>query len=237
MTDQAPLLRARGVRRAFRRAVALDGVDVAVGPGESVAVLGPNGAGKTTLLRILAGVDHPTSGEVERPARGIAWVPQRPAVYPQLTTRENAEFFATLAAASADDVLEGADLARFADRRADRLSTGTLQRLNIACALVAGPRVLLLDEPTSTLSPDQRVRLWEWLAGLRSRDGLTVVFSTQSVDEAARHAGRCLVIAHGRVVFDGPPADLAARVPAGDPHEALQAAFMGLVAEPDEAAP
>ena len=229
-----PLLSGRSLVRRFGRAHALDGVDVDVHAGEAVALLGPNGAGKTTLLRILAGVDDADAGQLERPAGRIAWVPQRPAVYPRLSVRENLEFFAALAPGGADPVslMERADLARYSGRRADRLSTGTLQRLNIAAALTGTPSVLLLDEPTSTLSPDQRLRLWGWLGELRDA-GLALVFSTQSVGEASRHAHRCVVIAHGHSVFDGAPAELAARGDAPDPHDALQRAFLDLVRDPD----
>src|SRR5262245_24279332 len=208
MTTGGPLLVARGLRRRYRDFAALDGVDLDLGAGEAVALLGPNGAGKTTLLTILAGVARPTEGEVEwrdGAAPRVGWVPQRPALYPRLTVRENLRLFAALegagdADAAAEALIARADLADFAGRPAAKLSTGTLQRLNLAIALAGSPGVLLLDEPTATLSPDQRHRLWTWLAGLRA-DGLALMFSTQSVDEAMRHADRIGVLAGGRLLF------------------------------------
>ena len=138
---------ARGLRRRYRDFAALDGVDLDLRAGESVALLGPNGAGKTTLLTILAGVARATEGAVEwrdGAAPRVGWVPQRPALYPRLTTRENLRLFAALEGASdpeaaAEDLIARADLAEFADRPAAKLSTGTLQRLNLAIALAGRP--------------------------------------------------------------------------------------------------
>lgn len=204
-------LRARGLGRSFRRVRALDGVDVDLAAGEALALLGPNGSGKTTLLSILAGVGRRDEGTVEwsdPAASAVGWVPQHPAVYRRLTTRENLRLFAGLegaddASSRADDLLRAADLTDFADRRAEDLSTGTLQRLNFAVALAGRPSVLLLDEPTGTVSPDQRRRLWQWLERMRADEDLALVFSTQSVDEACRHADRILVLVGGRAVFTG----------------------------------
>ena len=241
MTTGGPLLVARGLRRRYRDFAALDGVDLDLRAGESVALLGPNGAGKTTLLTILAGVARPTEGAVEwrdGAAPRVGWVPQRPALYPRLTTRENLRLFAALEGASdpeaaAEDLIARADLAEFADRPAAKLSTGTLQRLNLAIALAGRPGVLLVDEPTATLSPDQRHRLWTWLAGLRG-EGLALMFSTQSVDEAMRHADRIFVLAAGRLLFAGTPEELVREhdIGAGGDAEAAELAFIRLVEPP-----
>jgi ABC-2 type transport system ATP-binding protein len=237
----APLLVARDLRRRYRDFTALDGVDLELRPGESVALLGPNGAGKTTLLSILAGVSRASEGTVEW-AEGVAprvgWVPQRPSLYPRLTTRENLRLFAALEGAPdpdavAEDLIARADLGRFAGQSAAKLSTGTLQRLNLAIALAGEPSVLLLDEPTATLSPDQRHRLWGWLDQLRA-GGMALMFSTQSVDEAMRHGGRIAVLAAGRLVFAGSPADLLREHGIGDGAgaEAAELAFMRLLEPP-----
>lgn len=207
-----PLLEARGITRRYGSVEALAPLDLAIARGERIALTGPNGAGKTTLLTMLAGVQAPSDGELAwadgAPAR-VGWVPQRPALYPRLTTRENLRLFAGLegssdAAATADELIARADLGEFAGRRAGALSTGTLQRLNLAIALAGSPSLLLLDEPTGTLSPDQRVRLWGWMAELVRADDMALVFSTQSMDEAARNADRVLVLGHGRLLHDGP---------------------------------
>ena len=236
----APLLEARGLARRYRDVRALDGVDLDLAAGEAVALLGPNGAGKTTLLTILAGVTAAGAGTVAWGDGGrarVGWVPHRPAVYPRLTTRENLRLFAALEGdprpeAATGHLLEQADLARFADQRADRLSTGTLQRLNLAVALAGRPSVLLLDEPTATLSPDQRRRLWDWLERLRAEEGMAVLFSTQSVDEATRRGDRLVVMAAGRVAFAGTAAELVAAHGGprpGDGADAAELAFLRLV--------
>lgn len=223
----APLFTARGITRTYGSFEALAPLDLAIARGERIALTGPNGAGKTTLLTILAGVQAPSGGALEwadgAPAK-VGWVPQRPALYPRLTTRENLRLFAGLegaadAAATADALIARADLGDFADRRAGALSTGTMQRLNLAIALAGSPSLLLLDEPTGTLSPDQRVRLWDWLAELVRADDMALLFSTQSMDEAARNADRVLVLAQGRLLHDGPAAALD------------EAAFMALLGD------
>ena len=207
-----PLLEARGITRRYGTVEALAPLDLAIARGERIALTGPNGAGKTTLLTMLAGVQAPSGGALAwagGAASPVGWVPQRPALYPRLTTRENLRLFAGLEgsddpSATADALIARADLGEFADRRAGALSTGTLQRLNLAIALAGSPSLLLLDEPTGTLSPDQRVRLWTWMADLVRADDMALVFSTQSMDEAARNADRVLVLGHGRLLHDGP---------------------------------
>ncbi len=239
VANGAPVLVARGLGRAYRGVVALAGVDLDLGGGESVALLGPNGAGKTTLLTILAGVTRRDDGSVSW-APGVAprvgWVPQRPALYGRLTVRENLALFAGLEGAGdpramADELIGRADLGTFADRPAAELSTGTVQRLNLAVALAGRPSALLLDEPTATLSPDQRRRLWSWLDEMRA-DGLALLFSTQSVDEAMRHGDRLVILVAGHLVFSGTAGRLTAAhgVGSGEGPEAAESAFMRLVA-------
>ncbi|MFL5966998.1 MAG: ABC transporter ATP-binding protein [Gaiellaceae bacterium] len=195
------VLRARGVARRFGSQVALEPTDVELRSGEVLALIGPNGAGKSTLLSILAGALAPSDGAVERPEGGrVGWVPQRPALYERLTARENLELFARLervpdAATAAEDLLASFDVP--ADRVAGTLSVGNRQRLNVAIALLGAPPVLLLDEPTASLDPGQRRRLWETV-----RDG-TVVFSTQNLEEIGLYATRVAVLQRGRLVFDG----------------------------------
>jgi ABC-2 type transport system ATP-binding protein len=205
LTDTAPVLCARSVARRFGAQLALEPTDVEIRPDETVALIGPNGAGKSTLLALLAGSLEPTAGSVER-ADGVrvGWVPQRPSLYERLTARENLELFARLEneaepAAAARSLLDAFDVP--ADRPAAQLSVGNRQRLNVAIALLGSPRVLLLDEPTASLDPGQRRRLWEMVAGG------TVVFSTQNLEEIGLYATRVLVLQRGRLAFDGPVAE------------------------------
>lgn len=239
-TDLATaLVTARGLVRRYRGVIALDGVDFSLAAGESVALLGANGAGKTTLLEMLAGIRRPDEGTLswskERPV--VGWVPQRPSLYSRLSTRENLRLFAALERranpnAVADELLERADLTAVAGRLAAALSTGTRQRLNLAIALAGEPDLLLLDEPSATLSPDQRHRLWTWLTDLRQREGLALVFATQSVDEAARRADRTLVLSRGRRVFSGTIDELIDRFPGSTGERDGEQAFLALIDEP-----
>jgi ABC-2 type transport system ATP-binding protein len=155
-------------------------------------------------------------------------VPQSPAVYGKLSVAENLRLFARLekvadpeAAVSA--MLEQTDLAERADDELGTLSGGNRQRVNIAVGLLADPPVLLLDEPSSSLDPRQRERLWEFIGTLAAR-GTAVVFSTHNVAEADRHADRVLVLADGEVLFIGSPAQLESLV-GGDPRD-FEAAFV-----------
>ena len=194
------LLRAVGVARRYGDVEALAATDVELGEGETVALVGPNGAGKSTLLSILAGALEPTAGRVERDVR-IGWVPQRPAHYARLTARENLQLFGRLEGVDGERVralLERFDLP--ADRPSGELSIGNRQRLNVALSLLAEPRVLLLDEPTASLDPVQRLRVWEVVGDVHEAGG-AVCFATQNVEEVA-HANRVIALQHGRVVGD-----------------------------------
>jgi ABC-2 type transport system ATP-binding protein len=192
---------------------ALRDVSFEVHQGELVALIGPNGAGKTTLLSIVAGIQKPTAGTISRlPGEvgwRVGWAPQHPALYSKLSVAENLELFARLEKisdphAAVERMLDQTDLRDRARTPVGRLSGGNRQRVNVAVGLIAEPSVLLLDEPSASLDPEQRERLWEFLATLLSH-GRTVVFSTHNVSEAQRHADRVLVLADGRLEFDGTP--------------------------------
>ncbi len=202
---------ARGVARSFGAQVALERTDLEVWDGEALALVGPNGAGKSTLLSLLAGALDPSAGHVER-RRGVrvGWSPQRPGHYGRLSARENLELFAKLEneadpEAAAARLLEDFDLPP-ATAPSANLSVGNRQRLNLAVAQLGSPDVLLLDEPTASLDPDQRRRLWARAANLRERGG-AVVFATQNIEEVERNAERVVALRAGKLVFDGPVDD------------------------------
>jgi ABC-2 type transport system ATP-binding protein len=207
LSTAEPLLRARGAARRFGAQTALEPTDVDVRGGETLALIGPNGAGKSTLLSMLAGALEPSEGRIERSdGVRVGWVPQRPALYDRLTARENLELFARLEgdpspAASASELIERFELPD--DRPAAAMSVGNRQRLNVALALLGEPLVLLLDEPTASLDPGQRRRLWEVVGALRDAGG-AVVFATQNLEELDRYADRVAVLQRGRLTFDGP---------------------------------
>jgi ABC-2 type transport system ATP-binding protein len=201
---------ARGVTKRFGERVALRDVSFSVAEGELLAVIGPNGAGKTTLLSILAGILRPDAGELSRPPGEIGWVPQQPAVYSKLTVRENLKLFARLEKVADPDavvarMLEQTGLTDRADDELGTLSGGNRQRVNIAVGLLADPPVLLLDEPSSSLDPRQRERLWEFVDALAREHRTSVIFTTHNVAEAERWADRVLVLADGEVLFTGAP--------------------------------
>jgi ABC-2 type transport system ATP-binding protein len=228
-----PALEARELTRRFGAREALRGVSFTAGRGETLAVIGPNGAGKTTLLSILGGVLAPTSGTVSRDPRDVGWVPQQPAVYGKLTVAENLALFARLEgvadpAAVVDRMLEVTGLRDRAGDELGTLSGGNRQRVNIAAGLLADPEVLLLDEPSSSLDPRQRERLWRFVGGL-ARGGTAVVFTTHNVAEAERYADRVLVLADGELLFEGTPAGLHDAV-GGDQHD-FEAAFVAFLRE------
>jgi ABC-type multidrug transport system ATPase subunit len=208
LSPSSPLLAARGAGRRFGRTPALEPAELEIHEGDAVALVGPNGAGKSTLLALLAGALKPTSGGIER-RKGlrVGWAPQRPAQYGRLSARENLELFARLEGehdprAAAARLLAAFDLSS-APAPSANLSVGNRQRLNLAISLLGNPRVLLLDEPTAALDPEQRRRLWERAAALRE-DGGAFVFATQNLDELERLAGRVVALREGRIVFDGP---------------------------------
>jgi ABC-2 type transport system ATP-binding protein len=197
------------VSKRFGELYALHDVSFELARGETAALVGPNGAGKTTLLSIIAGLQQPSSGSVTRKPREVGWVPQQPALYSRLSVAENLALFARLErvadpGAAVARMLEQTGLGDRAHEPVARLSGGNRQRVNVALGLIAGPPVLALDEPSAALDPEQRERLWQFIGAL-AEGGTTVLFSTHNVAEARRHTDRVLVLASGRVRFEGTP--------------------------------
>jgi ABC-type multidrug transport system ATPase subunit len=207
VSSAQPLLAARGAGRRFGQTTALEPVELELREGDGLALAGPNGAGKSTLLALLAGAVEPSVGGVER-GNGVrvGWAPQRPAQYGRLSARENLELFARLEGEAEPEqaaarLLEDFDLPGKASPSAN-LSVGNRQRLNLAIAFLGRPQVLLLDEPTAALDPEQRRRLWERVGALRQAGG-ALAFATQNLEEIERHADRVAALRDGRLVFSG----------------------------------
>jgi ABC-2 type transport system ATP-binding protein len=215
-----PAVQAKGLVKKFGDVVALDGVDLTVEEGQVVGLLGPNGAGKTTTVRILATLLRPDAGSAEvagfdvvRQAndvrRTIGLTGQYSAVDEYLTGRENLVMFGDLyhlksnyVRERAQELLDGFDLANAADRPVRTYSGGMRRRLDLASSLIAKPRILFLDEPTTGLDPRSRLGLWDVISTLVS-EGTTVLLTTQYLDEADKLADDIVVIDHGRVIAHG----------------------------------
>jgi len=230
------VLRVCDVSKRYGQLQALRDISFETGAEELVAIVGPNGAGKTTLLSIIAGAQEPSAGEVitMAPVPGarsrVGWAPQQPALYSKLSVAENLSLFAHLEKVAdpgraVERMLEQTGLSGRADERLDRLSGGNRQRVNLAIGLIADPPVLALDEPSASLDPGQRGRLWEFIGGL-AKAGTSVVFSTHNVVEAQRYAERVIVLDEGDLVFNDTPGALMRAVgedEAGDFERALVA--------------
>ncbi|MDH6133717.1 ABC-type multidrug transport system ATPase subunit [Kitasatospora sp. MAA4] len=203
---------------------ALDDVSLRLGEGELVALIGHNGAGKSTLFDIVAGLNRPDSGTVQRhvPAGEFGCCPQREVIDWSLTVRQNVELGVALRAGSlrgarraATGICEVLGLERFLDRQAQTLSGGELRRCQIARAIAGQPRLMLLDEPTTGLDPDAVRQVFEYLAG-SARAGGAVLVSTHETSRFAGYCTRVVAIAQGRVLADLPTAEFLSSAPDSD---------------------
>ena len=214
------MITARGLVKKYGDVVALDGLDLTVPEGTVFGLLGPNGAGKTTAVRILTTLLKPDSGTatvdgidvLRKPnavRRVIGLTGQYAAVDEYLTGRENLRMFGDLyhlpsayVKERSQELLERFELADAADRSLRTYSGGMRRRLDLAASLIAKPRVLFLDEPTTGLDPRSRIGLWEVITDLVA-DGTTVLLTTQYLEEADQLAEEIVVIDHGRVMARG----------------------------------
>jgi ABC-2 type transport system ATP-binding protein len=223
MTDS--MIEARGLKKRFGGTVALDGIDLDVPTGSILGVLGPNGAGKTTAVRILTTLalpdggcarvaGHDVVGEAKAVRRKIGVTAQDATLDEVLTGRENLEMVGRLsglrraeAAVRANELLAQFELLDAANRLLKTYSGGMRRRLDLSASLVNRPPVLFLDEPTTGLDPTSRARMWEVIRALVA-DGVTLLLTTQYLDEADELADRIVVIDHGRVIAGGTAAEL-----------------------------
>ena len=230
--------------------VAVRGVGFGVEAGEIFGLLGPNGAGKTSIMRVLTTLLRPASGrawilghevtaEAATVRRLIGYVPQALSADGSLTGRENASLFAQLhgvprseRAQRIDTMLEIMDIAGAADRVVRSYSGGMVRRLEIACALLHRPRLLLLDEPTIGLDPVARRAVWQHLDEMRNETGLTLLVTTHSMEEAEEQCQRVAVMSGGEIRGEGSPQELRASL--GATGGTLEDVFVALTTGADE---
>lgn len=238
-TAPAPsAISARGLCKTFGTHKAVDGIDLEVPEGMIYAILGPNGAGKTTLIRMLATLLRPDGGEArimghdlfaepERVRRAIALTGQFASLDEDLTGRENLMIFARLlglrgraARERVLDLLEAFDLGDAAGKQVKAYSGGMRRRLDIAASLIVTPGVLFLDEPTTGLDPGARQKVWRMIREL-ARSGVTILLTTQYLEEADQLAARIAVIDRGRKIAEGSSRELKAATGSGFLHVGL----------------
>jgi branched-chain amino acid transport system ATP-binding protein len=232
------ILEARGVNKSFGAVIAAADVNVAIDRDAVVGLIGANGAGKTTFINLVTGYLKPSSGSIRCDGQELTLLPPRritqlgvsrsfqiPQLFNTLSARENLLVAVGIVAAAAhrwahsdltlarageasDEILERFGLAAYRDREAGLLPEGVRKLLDVAMALVVTPRILLLDEPTSGVSADEKFAIMDLVMG--AVRGVTVLFVEHDMDIVARYAGRVLAFADGRIIADGPPAAVLA---------------------------
>jgi ABC-2 type transport system ATP-binding protein len=235
MEDRPAAVEAEGLAVSRGGVEVLHRLSFAIAAGRVTGLLGPSGSGKTTLMRALVGVQRNVSGTLRvlgiqagSPAlrRRVAYLTQAPSVYGDLTVRENLDYFASILAVGPAEVvqaLERVQLSALAGRTVRRLSGGEQARVSLASALLGGPDMLVLDEPTVGLDPVLRRELWALFAELAA-GGATLLVSSHVMDEA-RRCDELLLLRGGRLVARDTPAELARRTGTDD----LEEAFLRLV--------
>jgi len=224
MAGDDAAISARGLTKQFGRLVAVDRVDLTVPRSQVYGFLGPNGSGKSTTIRMLCGLLTPTAGQIEvlglripqqaeALRRRIGYMTQKFSLFEDLSVRENLEFLAAAhdvpkatARQRVDELIAQYDFADRQGQLAGTMSGGQKQRLALAGAVIHGPELLFLDEPTSAVDPESRRNFWEKLFELAD-DGVTILVSTHLMDEAER-CHRLVILDRGKLVADGTPVEL-----------------------------
>ncbi len=220
-----PIIEAKHLRKSFGSFTAVDDISFTVPPGECFGILGPNGAGKTTAIRMLYGFSPMTGGtlrifglDVPKDIRSIkariGVCQQENNLDPDLTVFQNMEIFAgyfnlprMLSRERAESLLSFIALSNRRNDKVIELSGGMMRRLVLARALINSPDLLILDEPTTGLDPQSRHQVWQRLEELK-KSGLTILLTTHYMDEASWLCDRLIIMDHGRILVEGPPAEL-----------------------------
>ncbi len=235
------LLKVQGLSKSFGSIRAVDSVSFEVHPGEIYGLLGPNGAGKTTTISMVSGLLKLDAGEItvadapfwsdpQKAKRIMGVVPQELAIYEELTGRENLEFWGRMAGlraaearARAAELLEALMLTDRAKDAVKTYSGGMKRRINLGCALLHRPKLLLLDEPTVGIDPQARLNILEFIRGLRE-SGTGILYTTHYLEEAETLCQRIGIIDHGRLLAEGTLGELQERL-GGDRVFVLEADF------------
>jgi ABC-2 type transport system ATP-binding protein len=211
-----------GLTKRFGKFTAVDDLDLKVRKGEVYGLLGPNGAGKTTTIRMLCGLLKPGSGDISligkkipnpEVAPYIGYMPQETALYLTLTVHQNIQFFGGIFGLSKSEIaqreselLQFINLENWRNELVENLSGGMKHRVSLACAMVHGPRLMLLDEPTVGVDPELRASFWEYFERLKE-GGVTILITTHYMDEAS-HCDRIGFMREGRLIAEGRPAEI-----------------------------
>lgn len=227
------IIEIRNVVKRFGDLAALDGIDLGIKEGEVFGLLGPNGAGKTTLINVILGLIGQTSGSVyvngmdnlsniNKIKQSIGFMTQETVVENELTARQNLELFAELyhidpsiERKRVDEALKQAGLEKFADKKAGTFSGGMKRRLELVKSMVHSPPILILDEPTTGLDVQNRNQLWEKIKELNKK-GITVILTTQYLEEADVLCERIAIIDHGKIKAIGTASELKGLVSTGN---------------------
>jgi len=223
---------------SYGKLLVIDNLSIEIPAGTSFGLLGANGAGKTTLIRLMVGLLKPDFGTIRclekapKPsnARSRGYMPQLPALYNELSVKQNIDFFAKIYGLSnskersrrVEEVIELIDLRDKTKEQILNLSGGMKQRVSLACAIVHNPPLIFLDEPTVGLDPDLRAHFWEFFTGL-TRGGTTLIISSHTMDDAS-HCDQLVFLRSGKIIAQGSPVEL--RKAAGDTNSSLEDAFL-----------
>jgi ABC-2 type transport system ATP-binding protein len=222
VTTQTNGITLTGLTKSYGDVKAVRGIDLSITPGHSLALLGPNGAGKTTTIDMMLGLIRPDSGSIslfgstptEAVDAGVVGGMLQTGSLPQyLSVRELVSMMASLYPhpLEVEDVLRSTGTLEIAERPTTKLSGGQTQRVRMAIALIADPDLLVLDEPTAALDVEGRRDFWTAIRAVAAR-GKTIIFATHYLEEADTYADRIVLMARGRIVADGPPTEIKARV-------------------------